>query len=91
VGNGACAGFCMVMMTLAPLPTRYSAEKRVGKGTDRFRFHFDLRARCLCPPYRSFASRGAQRALALDDLGGEPQVRLAADTFQIVEQHGLAV
>src|SRR5918994_3802 len=36
-------------------------------------------------------SRGLERALALDDLGGEAQIGLRARAFQVVEQHGLAV
>src|SRR4051794_20191586 len=32
-----------------------------------------------------------QLALALDDLGGELEVGLAADAFEIVDQHGLAI
>src|SRR5207245_4023261 len=34
---------------------------------------------------------GAQLLLALDDFGREPQIGFAADTFEVIDQHRLAI
>src|SRR5579863_1736752 len=65
----------------------YCGPSTARKGWARSALSSDPRSR---DPRRN-GGFGAQLFLALDDLGGEPQIGFAADAFEIVDQHRLAV
>src|SRR5215510_6496647 len=72
-----------------PRPNRERASSAIvasSLGFTRNTPEFELHNR-----KRAGASMGAQLALALDDFGRKLQIRFAADAFEIVDQHRLAV